>query len=279
MIYTITLNPALDKEYTVSRLEFDEVLRADTVKVNYGGKGFNVSRMLASLGSSSIALGFIGGETGRIIQNGLAAAGIETDFTQVAGETRTNVSIVSETEKRYIKVNEPGPRISEEEVERLMLQVDARVIRKVQAGGAFALLDTSGPALEAGLQAHPCLIKPNIKEVSQLIKKEVSTLADMEAVLPDLHAYGIDKIVISAGKQGALISNGREHWFKPAPVIQERNPIGAGDAMVAGLVWRLSLNDEPQSALAWAIACGTAAASLPGTDMPPKTQVEGFLYK
>ncbi len=303
MIYTITLNPALDKEYTVSRLEFDEVLRADTVKVNYGGKGFNVSRMLASLGSSSIALGFIGGETGRIIQNGLAAAGIETDFTQVAGETRTNVSIVSETEKRYIKVNEPGPRISEEEVERLMLQVDARVkpgdwwvlagslppgvsddlyariIRKVQAGGAFALLDTSGPALAAGLQAHPCLIKPNIKEVSQLIKKEVSTLADMEAVLPELHAYGIDKIVISAGKQGALISNGREHWFKPAPVIQERNPIGAGDAMVAGLVWRLSLNDEPQSALAWAIACGTAAASLPGTDMPPKTQVDGFLFK
>lgn len=301
MIYTVTLNPALDKEYTVSHLEFDEVLRASTVRVNYGGKGFNVSRMLASLGGSSVALGFTGGETGRTIQNGLTAEGIETAFTEVAGETRTNVSIVSETEKRYIKVNEPGPRISPEDITRLMDLIDTKVhvgdwwvlagslppgtpnnlyasiIRKVQQGGAFAILDTSGASLHEGILAKPCLIKPNLKEVSELIKKDVTSLEDMEPYLPDMHALGAELVVISAGKHGALLSNGQDHWFKKAPVIQERNPIGAGDAMVAGLVWRLSQNDDPKNALSWAIACGTAAASLPGTDMPALAQVEQFL--
>ena len=84
-------------------------------------------------------------------------------------------------------------------------------------------------------------------------------------------------VVILAGKQGALFSDGQDHWFKRAPVIQECNPIGAGDAMVAGLVWRLSQNDEPRNSLAWAIGCGTAAASLPGTDMPKRALVEEFL--
>ncbi len=301
MIYTLTLNPALDKEYTVSHLEFDEVLRASTVRVNYGGKGFNVSRMLASLGGSSVALGFIGGETGRTIFNGLTAAGIETAFTEVAGETRTNVSIVSETEKRYIKVNEPGPTISEREVVALMDTISskvrqgdwwvlagslppgvtddlyARIIRQVQQGGAFALLDTSGSSLRAGIQANPCLIKPNLKEVGDIIKREVKSLAEMEAALPELHALGVSMALISAGKHGALLSDGKRAWLKQAQVIQERNPIGAGDAMVAGLVWRLAEKDEPQNALAWAIACGTAAASLPGTDMPTRAQVERFL--
>ncbi len=301
MIFTVTLNPALDKEYTVSRLEFDEVLRANTVRVNYGGKGFNVSRMLASLGCSSTALGFVGGETGRSIQHGLSMAGIETAFTEITGETRTNVSIVSDTDKRYIKVNEPGPSISAAEINRLLDQVDAKVqagdwwvlagslppgvpdemyaniIQRVQRGGAFAVLDTSGPSLKAGILATPCLIKPNVTEVSQLTGREVVTLSDMETALTELHALGAGMVVISAGKQGALFSNGRDHWFKRAPIIQERNPIGAGDAMVAGLVWRLSQADEPQNALAWAIACGTAAASLPGTDMPARSQVEEFL--
>lgn len=301
MIYTLTLNPALDIEYTVNRLDFDEVLRASTVRINYGGKGFNVSRMLASLGGSSVALGFIGGETGRTIQNGLSVAGIETAFVEVSEETRTNVSIVSETERHYIKVNEPGPTISAREVAALMEMIDGKVhpgdwwvlagslppgvtddlyasiIRKVQQGGAFALLDTSGSSLRAGILANPYLIKPNLKEVGDIIKREVQSLVEMEAALSELHASGVKMVLVSAGKQGALLSDGNNHWVRQAPVIQERNPIGAGDAMVAGLVWRLSQNDDPQNALAWAIACGTAAASLPGTDMPAKAQVEEFL--
>ena len=94
MIYTVTLNPALDRELSIPALAFDSVLRATEARVDYGGKGFNVSRMLAVLGAESVALGFAGGHTGAMLRDGLAALSIETDFVRIAGETRTNVSIV-----------------------------------------------------------------------------------------------------------------------------------------------------------------------------------------
>src|SRR3954451_24411287 len=112
MIYTVTLNPALDRELTVPALVFDDVLRATETRVDCGGKGFNVSRMLAALGAESIALGFAGGHTGAMLRDGLAALGIETDFVQIGGETRTNVSIVMTNDGHYVKVNEAGPTIS-----------------------------------------------------------------------------------------------------------------------------------------------------------------------
>jgi 1-phosphofructokinase family hexose kinase len=152
----------------------------------------------------------------------------------------------------------------------------ATIILKVQQGGAFAVLDSSRISLQYGIKAKPCLIKPNAREVSQLISQDVTSLAEMLGTLPALHDLGAGMVVISAGKDGALFSNGQKHWFCRAPEIKERNPIGAGDAMVAGLVWRLSLEDEPTSALRWAIACGTAAASQPGTGMPERSLVEAF---
>jgi pfkB family carbohydrate kinase len=115
MIYTVTLNPALDRELTVPALLFDDVLRATETRVDCGGKGFNVARMLAALGAESVALGFAGGHTGAMLRDGLAALGITTDFVWIAGETRTNVSIVAADYSRHIKVNEPGPIVSARE--------------------------------------------------------------------------------------------------------------------------------------------------------------------
>src|SRR5690349_20087755 len=106
MIYTVTLNLALDRELTIPAFDFGQVLRATDSRVDCGGKGFNVSRMLAALGATSIALGFAGGHTGATLRDGLAALGIETDFVWIAGETRTNVSIVTAHDGRHIKVNE-----------------------------------------------------------------------------------------------------------------------------------------------------------------------------
>ena len=108
MIYTVTLNPAVDRELRVPAIEFDTVLRASAWRVDFGGKGFNVSRMLCALGAESVALGFAGGRAGELLRDGLHALGIATDFVWVPGETRTNVSIVSEAPPRYVKVNEPG---------------------------------------------------------------------------------------------------------------------------------------------------------------------------
>ena len=113
MIFTVTLNPAVDRELTVDRIIFDTVLRASDWRVDCGGKGFNVARMLKSLGISSVAMGFAAGKSGEMLNEKLQSLGIETEFVWVKGETRTNVSIVSSENGQYVKVNEPGPTITE----------------------------------------------------------------------------------------------------------------------------------------------------------------------
>ena len=109
MIYTLTLNPAVDRELTVPAMEFDSVLRASESRVDFGGKGFNVSRLLKGMDEPSVAVGFLGGNAGELLQKGLQSLGIGTDFVWVDGETRTNVSVVTQSHDHYIKVNEKGP--------------------------------------------------------------------------------------------------------------------------------------------------------------------------
>ena len=120
MIYTLTPNPALDRELTVPTMEFDSVLRASESRVDFGGKGFNVSRLLKSMEASSTAVGFLGGNAGELLQNGLKSLGIDTDFVWVTGETRTNVSIVTQSHEHYIKVNEKGPLVDTAKQQELL---------------------------------------------------------------------------------------------------------------------------------------------------------------
>jgi 1-phosphofructokinase family hexose kinase len=294
MIYTVTLNPALDRELTVPELACDTVLRATATRVDVGGKGFNVSRMLAVLGLPSVALGFAGGHTGEILRDGLEALGIATDFVWIAGETRTNTSIVAEHRQHHLKVNEPGPTISAEacamlrtHVQTLLRRDDwwvlagslppgvpldfyADLIGDVQAAGAHAVLDTSGAALRAGCAARPMLIKPNTAEAEMLTARPLGTPEEALAAASSLD--GIAYVVISMGAAGALLAHAGRGWLALPPAIQERNPIGAGDAMVAGLVWGLSQHDALR-ALVWGVACGAAAASHDGTAVGTPAEV------
>lgn len=303
MIYTLTLNPAVDKEHTVPHLVMDEVLRAASTRVDHGGKGFNVSRMLKVLGTSSTSVGLVGGHNGALLRDGLESAGIRTDFVQLNGETRTNVSIVDKALAHYIKVNETGPMVSAGEIASLMTKIEsrlkpddwwvlagslppgipddiyARIIHIIQEGGARVVLDSSGEPLRLGCQAGPYLAKPNACEASQITGKPVETVEEMALITPELLAMGIRVVVISAGKKGALLSDGKQQWFGHTPVIEEHNPVGAGDAMVAGMVWRLAQGEEPSTALRWGLACGAAAASQPGTGMASKAIIESLFPK
>jgi 1-phosphofructokinase family hexose kinase len=287
MIYTVTLNPALDRELTVPALVFDEVLRTTESRVDCGGKGFNVSRMLSALGAPSIALGFAGGHIGEMLRDGLTALGIETDFVWVAGETRTNISIVAAGHDQHIKVNEPGPTITADEQAALRTQVRERarrgdwwvlagslppgvaptfyadLIRDIQATGARVLLDTSGAALRHGCAVQPFLAKPNAAEAGELIGLPVMSIKQAVAVAEALP--GIPNLVISMGASGALLVQAGRGWFATPPAIQQRNPIGAGDSLVAGLVWGLSQGYPPAETLRWGVACGAATAAHAGT--------------
>lgn len=301
MLYTLTLNPAVDRELTVPAIEFDSVLRATECRVDYGGKGFNVSRVLKSLGADSVALGFAGGKSGELLRDGLHSLGIATDFVWINGETRTNVSIVSTSQHRYVKANEPGPVISAGEQSALFEKVQtlarkgdwwvlagslppgladtiyADIIAAVQAAGARVILDTSGSALQHGCQSAPYLVKPNTYEAHRLTGLPVDDISQVVASAAAIQALGVGCVVVSMGKDGALLYTDRQAWIAHSPPIQERNPIGAGDSMVGGLVYGLQSGCELAEALRWGIASGAAAASLSGTAVGDRTLVETLL--
>jgi len=303
MIFTVTLNPAVDRELVVPAIEFDSVLRAIDWRVDYGGKGFNVSRLLVSLGSPSVAVGFAGGRSGELLRDGLSSLGIETDFVWIDGETRTNVSIVSQVDHRYVKANEPGPVISPESREQLLEKIRslakrddwwvlagslppgvtepiyARMVEILREQGAKAILDTSGSALKQGCKAGPYLVKPNAFEAHQLSGLPVGTPAEIAAAAAAILEMGPEHIVTSLGKDGAMLLEDGQAWIAKSPKIEERNPIGAGDSMVGGLVWGLQQNLSLGEALRWGVACGAATASLSGTAVGTREMVEDLYDK
>lgn len=297
MIYTVTLNPALDREYQVPALAFGEVLRAAAVRDDLGGKGFNVSRALLALGEPSVAVGFVGGHAGRRIAEGLSALGLATELVELAGgETRTNVTVVAPD--RHVKVNEPGPAVSPEEQARLVARVRAlaragdlwvlsgslppgsrpelyaELVRILQGAGARALLDTSGPALRAGCAAAPFLVKPNAVEAEELTGLDAGAPAARAAAIGAVHRLGPAHVLLTLGAEGAVLSDGARTWRATPPAVDERNPIGAGDALLAGVVFGLARGLALPEALRWGVAAGAAAASLPGTAVGDRELVE-----
>ncbi len=293
MIYTVTLNPAIDRAMTVPSIEFDTVLRATTQRADAGGKGLNVSRMVAQLGGRSVALGFAGGHGGSLLRALLAEQHIETALTEIAGETRTNVSIVERG--RYVKVNESGGVVSAENQATLLTQISeltkagdwwvlagslppgvsadfyARITEIVQQAGGHVLLDASGEALVQGCAAKPDMVKPNSAEAAELTGH-----TDPHDAAQAIHQLGIPTVIISLGAEGVLLSDGTTQQIFTAPTIEEANPIGAGDAMVGGLVWGLDSQLTLHEALRWAIACGAVAASLDGTAFGNRQQIEAM---
>ncbi len=298
MIYTLTLNPAVDRELTVPAMEFDSVLRASESRVDFGGKGFNVSRLLKGMEESSIAVGFLGGNAGELLQNGLQSLGIGTDFVWVAGETRTNVSIVTQTHDHYIKVNEKGPLVDADKQKELLEKIDslatqgdwwvlagsmppgvaddfyARIVNVLNQHEANAILDTTGEALRLGCAEKPYLIKPNAEEVHALTGMPVDSTNEIASAAAELRKMGAQNVVISMGKAGALMQSAEETWLTHSPKIQEKNPIGAGDSMVGGLVWALTQGIALKESLGWGVASGAATASLSGTEVGSRPLIE-----
>lgn len=301
MIYTVTLNPAVDRELTVGTIVFDTVLRASDWRVDCGGKGFNVARMLKSLGIASAALGFAAGKSGEMLDDKLQSLGIETEFVWVEGETRTNVSIVSVENGQYVKVNEPGPTITEADLAQLAEKIGDRaragdwwvvagslppgvpityyteLITIIQSAGAKVFLDTSEEALRQNCGAKPLLVKPNDEEAHELTGLPVGTKEEIAAVGKAISAMGPASVIISLGKEGAVLVDEDTAWLAASPKIVAANPIGAGDSMVAGVVWGLSQGDSMHDALCKGVACGAATASQKGTSVGTLEQVNELL--
>lgn len=300
MIVTLTPNPVLDRTLTVPHIQLDEVLRATSTRLDWGGKGFNVSRALKALGTESVAMAFAGGGTGQMLEQGLDILGIETDFVSVSGETRTNVVVVDQATGRHIKVNEAGPTISPQEHDELLQRIYqrvqpgdlwvlagslppglpasfyAKVIELLQGRGARAFLDTSGGPLRLGGAARPVLIKPNVAEAQEITGQQIDSPHDAFRAAGHFLSQGIEIVALSMGAEGLVLATADEAvWVKP-PAVQVSNPTGAGDSLLAGIVWALQQGLPLQDVARWGVAAGTASAMRDGVSVGSRAEVEAI---
>ena len=297
MIYTVTLNPALDYVVWVDELRTGAINRTQRSEAYPGGKGVNVSIVLHRLGVPTQALGFAGGMPGGALCEALHSMGVPAAFLHAAeGDTRINVKIVAGEET---EVNGVGPILTEENLQQLIDRL--RVLRPgdvlVLAGslprglgsdtyarlaevaaqyGARAVVDTSGPALGESLRAKPYLIKPNRAELSGLLGRPMGTTEQVERAAREVQQMGAQNILVSMGKGGAaLLEADGTFTVLPAPEGRPANTVGSGDAMVAGFLAALEGGSSMRRALDWGLAAGTAAACVHW--MPTKEEIEAVL--
>ncbi len=294
MITTVTLNPSLDRTLMVSELTRGGVLRADAARDDPGGKGVNVARALAAHGERPVAVLPVGGSIGRALVAQLAEQGVDVDAVDIKGATRANITIV-EPDGVTTQLNEPGPLLSAEEIDRVIdavrrhasggwvvvggslppgvePNVVSMLIAAAHAGGALVALDTAGDALAVGVQAQPELAKPNVNELLEVVGGPANTLGDVVSACHRLVDLGAKSVLCSLGRDGALLVKGDDIWHASAPPAEVRNAVGGGDALLAGYLF--TAGAAPGSALRSAVAWAAAAVGTPGTGVPHPEFIE-----
>lgn len=298
MIYTVTFNPAID--YVVrldAPLEVGQVNRACGEDCVLGGKGINVSGVLAQLGCPSVALGFVAGETGAWLERGLEKQGLETDFVHLEqGMTRINVKIKAGQET---ELNGAGPDIPESAVRQLEEQLDAlnendililagsiprslpqdtyeRLLARLQGKGVRAVVDATRDLLVNVLQYRPFLIKPNNHELGEIVGRVLNTEDEIVAAARTLQEKGARNVLVSMAGDGALLldEQGQTHRIG-CPKGKVVNSVGAGDSMVAGFVAGTLQSGDYNTALRLGTACGSATAFSLG--LAKKEEIEKLL--
>jgi 1-phosphofructokinase len=280
MIYTVTLNPSIDYIVHVEELKIGELNRMKQDFKLPGGKGINVSRILQRIQTSSTALGFIGGFTGRFIEEWLINEQIVTNFTQVAADTRINIKLKSGQET---EVNGLGPTISEDESRDLKAKLAAltkedivvfsgskptgltdtyyqELIDIVKKAGAEFVIDTTGSELVDALADQPLLIKPNNHELAELYQTNFDSFEDILPYGQKLIAEGAKNVIVSLGGDGALFFTGNEVYRSNVLKRPLKNSVGAGDSMIAGFIGQYTATKNAVEAFKWGVACGSATA-------------------
>jgi len=300
MIYTVTLNPALDRAITVERLLHDDTTRVIKEKHYAAGKGIDVSRVITELKGRSVALGLVGGYDGLQLEGLLINAGVMIQFTRISGETRTNIILREESQDRQYVISASGPEISPTEIAefyRSILGIQdmdylvmsgslprgvtpnlyGQLIVAAREKSAFTLLDADGQAMRESIAYQPSCIKPNVHELGRLVGRELPIENDILTACDDLHETGIPFVLVSRGKDGLILSASGTRLKAVAPPVDVESTVGAGDSVVAGFVWAHSQHRPLEDCLRLACASGTATAITPGTELCHFSMVEDIL--
>lgn len=285
MIYTVTLNPAVDYFVELDDLKPGHVNRSRKEHKAPGGKGINVSRVLKRLGHNSQTLGFIGGFTGDYIINTLQEENIETSFVEVNGDTRINIKMKATDDET--ELNGTSPEVTEQNVAELVRQLDqlkggdtlvlagsvpgtlptsiyTEWIKQVKENGVNVFLDTSGEPFADAVEAAPTFIKPNHHELSELVGADIQTPEQAVPYVRQLVEKGIDYVFVTFAGDGAILGTKDQTLFATTPKGTVVNSVGAGDSTLAGFI-AASMDELPlEDAFRFAVSSGSSTAFSKG---------------
>ena len=301
MITTVCMNPSFDKTASVKALKPGELNRLCDVRVDVGGKGVNVAVVLKRLG---VPVGCVGclGERGReSFLKMIRQEDVPFDYLPMPGEVRTNLKLVDESTRTVTEFNEPGISMNQSQLEdflNLLKKKSEKSDYVVLSGrlpegceettyqrclkvleGKRCVLDCAGETLLHGIKEKPFLIKPNLPEIEAIMKKELRTLRGLRDAALFLIEYGAQNVIISMGKYGAMLVSRTDTFFAPALMVEARSTVGAGDAMIGGVLAGLSRGESLAESFRWGVAAGAASVMTDGTQLLRRPDFEALLPK
>lgn len=300
-IVTLTMNPALDKSTRTHHVTPEDKLRCDPIQVEPGGGGINVSRAIQKLGGDSELFYVAGGLNGQALTTLLQREKLNAIQIEIAGQTRESFTVLEETTTRQYRFNMPGPTLSEDEcasvVERIAQRTSpptyliasgslppgvptdfyAQLVERVAGWPTYVIVDTSGPALRALIDARVpiFLIKPNLAELVALVGRPLEDdFAIVEAARELLAVAPLEIIVVSLGAAGVLLVTADHAGFIRAPTVPIVSKIGAGDSTVGGIALALQRGLPLTDAVCFGVAAGAATVMTPGTELCRREDAE-----
>ena len=300
-IVTITLNPAVDQTLYFTQFHVGQVNRVGRERFDPAGKGINVAKVINSLGQDVAVSGFLGRENAKIFEQYFQAQAIANHFIKVNGATRVNTKIIDEACGQVSEINFPGIYYGPSDLQKLKnvikqlagesklfvlsgslpgeapLDIYREFTEILKSYDCKVFLDTSGGALAEGIKAKPYAIKPNLDELKQLMGHSMDHESDVLNAVETLISGGIAKVVISLGGKGALIADRTQRLLVRPPDVKVSSTVGAGDAMVAGLVYGEAQGMSLVEQARWATAVAAASVAQPGTQAGKLNDVEKLL--
>ncbi|MDV3426425.1 MAG: 1-phosphofructokinase [Bacillota bacterium] len=307
MIITLTLNPAIDKTAEINEFLVNKVNRVSSIRLDAGGKGINVSKVINVLGGSSIAVGIIAGNNGNFIKNFLDENGIRNDFVLEKGETRVNLKVVDNINHTHTDINESFAvsmdvlgKVEEKIIENLNKSKDENnivvlsgsipqglskscyreIIDSLKGTKAKVILDAEGELFINGIESSPYLVKPNIDELKSTFNKEINSSSDIVNVSREcIISKGVAYVVVSMGGEGSLYVSKDKAFVVKGFKVKVKSTVGAGDSMVAALAYAIEKNFVIEKAAALASASSTATVMTEGSQPGKIEDINEFLKK
>ena len=298
-IITLTMNPVVDKDTSVAGIVPNKKLRCRSPDYYAGGGGINISRALKKLGGGSLCMYVAGGPSGTHLQQLVSEEGIPQKVIHIQGWTRENLSVTDTNTHLQYRFGVPGPKVSKKEWSEVLKQVEintgegdylvasgklplgipndfyVQVSKIVKKKKGRYILDTSGEALLPSKKADIFLMKPNLAEFSILCGVESISVLELESLAKKfLDKNSVTVLVVSLGAKGALWATKDEIEYIAAPTVHQKSAIGAGDSMVAGMLFGLTQGKSNTEMVRYGVACGTAATLRPGTQLCNKEDAD-----